>query len=288
MRVLFISDLNLNHNCGGAQVSNDIIIKKGIDLGYDITLHNYDSSPTNLLHKYDLVISSNLEVINQTSSYLFNLILNHPNHVRLEHDSCSYLDKEHKQLLFRSSKINFFLSEFHLQFFKDECGDIFGNTEIVYDPIDSSVFYNSNLEKIYDIVYCGYIHPLKGIYNLMDFCRKNPNRNIDIFGWSQYQEITDKLLSIPNVKIHEKLSHKDIPDIFRRSKYIYHSPEVNEPFCRMIAEALLCGCEFIGNESKIGSLQEFLNHGVEEFSQRCNNAASIFWKTIQNNYEKSI
>ena len=62
MNILFISDFNLNHNSGGAQVSND------------------------------LIISSNLEVINQTSNYLLDYIINHPNHIRLEHDSCLYLE----------------------------------------------------------------------------------------------------------------------------------------------------------------------------------------------------
>lgn len=280
MRVLFISDLNLNHNCGGAQVSNDIIIKKGVDLGYDITLHNYDSSPTNLLYKYDIVISSNLEVISQTSSYLLDFILNHNNHIRLEHDSCSYLNKEYKELLFRSSKINFFLSEFHLQFFKDECGDIFGKTEIVYDPIDSSVFYDANSKKQYDIVYCGYLHPLKGIYNLINFSKENPNRTIDIFGWSHDQKIIDELLLVKNIRMHDRLPHEYIPDIFRVSKYIYHSPIVKEPFCRMVAEALLCGCKFIGNKDKIGSLKEFEKNKKELFVEKCKFAPDLFWQKI--------
>ena len=42
MKVLFISDFGLHHNSGGAQVSNDLIIKKGLEKGYEITLHNYD------------------------------------------------------------------------------------------------------------------------------------------------------------------------------------------------------------------------------------------------------
>jgi glycosyltransferase involved in cell wall biosynthesis len=285
VKVLFISDFSLDHNLGGAQVSNNIIINKGIELGHDITLHNYDSSALNLIYQYDLIISSNLEVILQTSKYLFDYIINHTNHVRLEHDSCLYLNKEARELLFRSSKINFFLSEFHLEFFKDFYGDIFNNVEIVYDPIDTSLFYDDNSDKLYDVVYCGFIHPLKGSKNLINFCKTNANRKIDIFGWTQDQNIFNELSLLTNVKIHDKLSHSEMPNIFRKSKYIYHSPEVNEPFCRMVAEALLCGCEFIGYESKIGSLQEFRNHGTEEFSQRCNNAANIFWQKIQKNYE---
>ncbi len=285
MNILFISDFNLNHNSGGAQVSNDIIVKRGLQLGHNITLHNYDSSPLNLIKNYDLIISSNLEAINLYSNYLIDFIINHPNHVRLEHDSCFYFSNENRELIFKSSKINFFLSQFHLDFFKNLYGDIFHNTAIVYDPIDTSIFYNDNSEKIYDIVYCGFLHELKGLENLIDFCKKNSERKVDIFGWSEDQSIINRLSLLTNVKIHDKVSHFEIANIYRKSKYIYHSPVVNEPFCRMVAEAILCGCEFIGDESKIGSLQEFRNHGEEEFSQRCNNAANIFWQTIQKNYE---
>ena len=220
MKVLFISDFNLKHNSGGAQVSNDAIIKKGLDLGYEITLHNYDSSSINLIYNYDILISSNLELISQTSKYLFDFILNHPNHIRLEHDSCSYLNREDKKALFESSKINCFLSEFHLNFFQQECGDIFGQTAIIYDPIDHSVFYNNNSDRIYDVVYCGFLHKLKGVYNLINFSKENPNRNIDIFGWSQNDKIVDEILMLPNVRIHKKLHHQEIADIFRKSKYI--------------------------------------------------------------------
>ena len=281
MKVLFISDFSLNHNSGGAQISNNIIINKGIELGHDITLHNYDSSALNLIYQYDLIISSNLEFISQASKYLFDYIINHPNHVRLEHDSCLYLNKETRELLFRSSKINFFLSDFHLKFFKDFYGDIFNNTEIVYDPIDTSLFYDDNSEKFYDIVYCGFIHPLKGSNNLINFCKNNLDRDIDIFGWSEDKNIINQLYLLTNVKIHNKVSHSEISNIFRKSKYIYHSPEVNEPFCRMVAEALLCGCEFIGNESKIGGVQEYMKQGKEKFKENCQNASNLFWQKIK-------
>lgn len=280
MKILFISDFSLKHNSGGAQVSNDIIINKGIELGHDITLHNYDSSPINLIYQYDIIISSNLETIYHNSKYLFDFIINHPSHIRLEHDSCLYLKKQDRELLFNSSKINFFLSEFHLKFFKDFYGDIFNNIEIVYDPIDTSLFYDDNSEKIYDIIYCGFIHPLKGSNNLIKFCNDNIDRKIDIFGWSQDQNIINQLSLLTNVKIHNKVSHSEISNIFRKAKYIYHSPEVNEPFCRMIAEALLCGCKFIGNESKIGSLKEYIKYGKEEFEKKCKTASEIFWNKI--------
>ena len=273
---------------GGAQVSNELIIQKGRELGHEITEHNYDSSPINFLYNYDLVISSNLNIISTINPEILDFIINHHNHIRLEHDSCHYLNNDYRKLLFESSKINFFLSDFHLEFFIEKYGNYFKNIEIVYDPIDTNIFYNKKSDIKYDIVYCGFLSEEKGYRNLLNFAIQNPNRSIHIFGWQEDQKIIEDLKNQKNIFLNEKVSHEETAKIFQQSKFIYHSPILNEPFCRMVGEALLCGCEFIGDESKIGSLQEFRKHGEQEFSQRCNDAANIFWQKIQKNYEQSI
>jgi glycosyltransferase involved in cell wall biosynthesis len=290
MNVLFISDFNLNQNSGGAQVSNDAIIKKGIELGHNITTHNYDSSPLNFIYKYDLVISSNLEAINQYSRYIIDYIINHKNHVRLEHDSCSYLNDDLRKKLFTSSKINFFLSDFHISFFREFYGDYFTNVEIVYDPVNCSNISNEIKEKIYDITYAGFLHELKGCNNLYKFAQENPDRHINVFGWSEKKDVIERLSLFNNVTFHGKKNHSEILEIYAQSKYIYHNPIVNEPFCRMVAEALLCGCDFIGDKSKIGSIQEFEKSGYDKFSENCQNAAQIFWNKLTQHaiYEQSI
>ena len=74
MKTLFISDFTLQQRSGGAQVSNDIIIKKGRELGYDITEHHHSSSITDFLQSYDLVINSNLEAISKISPEKLNYV----------------------------------------------------------------------------------------------------------------------------------------------------------------------------------------------------------------------
>ena len=127
MRVLFVSDFSLNHNSGGAQVSNQSIIQQGIKNGHEITLHNFDSSYTDFLYSYDCIVSSNLEVISRKNPDKLNLIINHSNHFRLEHDSCSYLDFDTRKRLFvRLKSISFYLN-FMLSFF-DQCMEIYSIT----------------------------------------------------------------------------------------------------------------------------------------------------------------
>ena len=279
-KVLFVSDFDLDAAPGGAQISNAAIIKKGRELGYEIVEHFYNSSITDFLTDYDLLITSNLNTISHTEK--INFILKNQNRIRLEHDSCSYLTDEGKRLLFGGNKQNFFLSDFHLEFFEQRHGDIFGRTEIVYDPIDTSIFNKSNLEKIYDIVYVGLLHDDKGYKNLEEFARNNKNRNFDIFGMKDKSCDISGLKPLTNVKLHhEWVNKQEVAKIFQQSKAVFHSPIVNEPFCRMIAESILCGVEeIIGSPKKIGSYLEFQKVGYNEFSNSCRDAADIFWEKV--------
>jgi glycosyltransferase involved in cell wall biosynthesis len=281
MRVLFVSDFTLQQTLGGAQVSNDLIIKKGRELGHEIIEHDYTSSIVDFISSYDLLVSSNLEVISRESPNKLDFIIQHPNHIRLEHDSCLYLDNSLRKALFQSSKLNFFLSDFHISFFRDSYGDYFKNVEINYDPIDTNIFSRSDDKHEYDIVYCGYIHPLKGVNNLLKYASENPSRQIDIFGWGE-GDIESIFASAPNINFHGAKSYKEVANIFRKSKAIYHHPIVNEPFCRMIGEALLCGIdEVIGAKEKIGSYLEFKKVGAEEFAKKCSTATENFWNKIE-------
>ena len=285
MRVLFVSDLTLERNkVGGAQLSNSFIVERGKQLGHEIVEHDYGSSIVDFLSTYDLLISSNLEAISNRSPEKLNFILKHPNHVRIEHDSCSYLQEETRKSLFKSSKKNFFLSKYHISFFRELYGDFFENIEIVYDPIDTDIFSLKDTPKIYDVVYCGYIHPLKGSDNLIKFARNNPDRTLDIFGWSSTQtpdDLKKYFQTESNVNYRGVVEHEEIASVFQQSKAIFHNPLVREPFCRMVAEALLCGVEeLIGDKNKIGSYLEFQDVGYENFKDGCKNAATKFWDKV--------
>lgn len=276
MKILFVSDFSITQNEGGSQRSSSFLLQKGRNLGFDITEYNHDSSPINLLYNYDLVISSNLEAISKTQPQIINFLLNHKNHVRVERDSCLYFDNETRKQLFSKAQKTFFLTEFHYNFFKEKYGDYFHNVNIVPSYVDSEVFFEDDRDKDIDVLYCGFIHPLKGSENLVAWAKKNPNRSVDVFGWGQ----TSVLNRVDNIKFCGKISHDETPDLFRRSNYIYHDPIVNEPFCRMTAEASLCGCKFVGDDTKIGSLIEIKNKGLDIFRDECNNAVNKFWSLL--------
>ncbi len=280
MKVLFISDFTINQRQGGAQVSNKILIDKGKELGLDIKEHHHNSSITDFFSHYDLVVNSNLEAISKISPEKIPLILKLPNSSRLEHDSCSYLNDDVRLELFSKANKTFFLSDYHYSFFKDLYGDYFHNVEIVYDPVDTCKFKKAAKEKTYDVVYCGYLHHLKGLNNLLRFASQNPDRNIDVFGWGEVSP--DRVFKdYPNIKFNGEKDYGDIPAILQSSRAVFHHPIVKEPFCRMVAEALICGVsEIIGDKSKIGAYLEFNKVGYEEFKKGCEKAPSLFWERV--------
>ena len=281
MKVIFISDFGIHQNSGGAQVSNDIIIKQGESRGHSIKLHNYDSSPIDFLESYDVLISSNLEQIYKISPEKLKFILDHKKHFRLEHDSCFYFGNDDRQKVFGSTVINFFLSEFHVNYFRESYGDIFHNVSIIHDPIDTDLFYSDDSPKQYDIVYCGYLHQLKGLENLVKFSIQNRDRQIDVFGWGDF-DCESFFKNYSNINFHHRLAHKEVANVFRSAKSIFHSPIVNEPFCRMVGEALLCGVEeVLGNPEKIGSFLEYKRLGADTFKSECSKASITFWDKIE-------
>ena len=131
-------------------------------------------------------------------------------------------------------------------------------------------------------MYCGYLHHLKGLNNLISFAQQNPDRSVSIFGWGD-QDYSELLNSIDNVEFFGMKSHEEISKIFQQSKALFHSPIVNEPFCRMVGEALLCGIEeIIGETDRIGAYLEFKEVGYDNFKKGCENAAENFWSKINN------
>jgi hypothetical protein len=282
MNILFVCDFSISQGSGGAEISNSILINEGRRIGHSITEFTVHSSPVILLQNYDLVISSNFCALNYVDSnrFIYNYITNHPNHVRLEHDSCMYFSDKDREKLFNSSKKNFFLTNFHVNFFKKFYGNYFKNIEIVYDPIDVERFVNIECDKIYDIVYCGFLSDLKGANNLINFALQNKDRHVTIFGWSEDQSIIDKIKNINNISLNEKIPHSKIHEIYQKSKYIFHAPRLNEPFCMMVAEALLCGCCLIGDGEKIGSFKEIEEIGIDLFREKCRKVKEKFWQII--------
>ena len=280
MKVLLISDYSLSHTPGGAQRSNDLLMQKGRELGHFVSELHYDSDPNRILNQhYDVVISSNLEAISNTNPKIVSWICTHPYHVRLEHDSNRYLAPETRRALFTSCKKTFFLSEFHYKNFVDSYGDYFVNIEIVADPIDSGLFFNRDTKREDKILYVGFMHHLKGTNEFLSYCLLNPELDFVVVGWASDENYTRSCHALDNVEMLGKFDYEDMPALYNRYSKMFYKPLFYEPFCRSVAEALMCGMEVDSNDL-IGSVHLYKEVGHEAFVSQCDKAPEIFWEKL--------
>lgn len=281
-KILWLADYNLDEAPGGAQRSDEMIIQQGKRLGYNIKKVTHSCIEENLnLNDFDVIVSSNIHALTIKNKNLIEDISKHKYHIRLEHDSNEYLSQEDRIKLFSNCQKTIFLSAFHYQFFNRFYGDIFKNIEIVYDPIDTNYFSNKNNERENKILYAGYLHPLKGAYEFFEYVLNYPDKQFVIAGWPSNSIIFHLCKTIKNVEFLGIIDYEKMPDIYNRYKYLFYNPNLNEPFCRSVAEAVLCGLQIITNKAEnIGCLSELKKNGIKDFKDKCNNAAFKFWQII--------
>lgn len=281
-KILWISDFDLETAPGGAQRSDKILIDKGLELGYSIIKVNHETLHfINDINEYDIVISTNLAVISSKYPNIIDELNRHKYHVRLEHDSNTYLKQEDRIKLFSNCAKTIFLTDYHFSFFKELYGDIFKNVEIIYDPIDTEVFFDHKQQREDKILYAGYMHHEKGATDFFEYVLQNKDKKFVIAGFTDRHIYNFLATNIPNVENLGLVKYENMPEIYNKYKYMFYCPTLREPFCRSVAEAICCGMLLFTNaESKIGSIQEIKKIGTEKFKEKCKNASTEFWNKI--------
>lgn len=281
-KILWLADYNLHEAPGGAQRSDQMIIDQGKILGFNILKIVASTITKDLnIHDFDVVISSNIHALTVINKDLINEISKHKCHIRLEHDSNEYLCQEDRIKLFSNCYKTVFLTEFHLDFFKTYYGNIFKNIEIIYDPIEIDNFKDLKLQREDKILYAGYLHPLKGAYEFFDFVVKNNNLQFAVAGWPSNNLLNHLATSLSNVEYLGLVDYNQMPSVYNKYKYMFYMPNLNEPFCRSVAEAVLCGMQiFTNSANKIGCLTEINKYGINQFREKCNKASFNFWNVL--------
>lgn len=282
MKILLISDFGLKHNAGGAQQSNELIIREGNRRGHEVHPFHFDSSPELLQENYDAVISSNLEVFSRINPHLVQDIAAQPNHVRLEHDSNLYWNQDFRKKFWGSCRLSFFLTQFHHDFFVEMYGDIFPNVRIVPDPLNEA-FQDLEYRKDGKIGYVGFFHPLKGTDNFLQYVKDNPLEKFLVAGWGD-EKYVDAMKAAPNVEFVGQLTQDQMPHFYNSLTALYYNPVCKEPFCRSVGEALMCEVPIIGDSEQIGSLEMFKDD-PEGFRGKCVNAATTFWEVFEREFQ---
>ena len=281
-KILWLADFDLDKAPGGAQRSDKLIIDKGKLLGFNILKLNHETFGEHVnIHDYDILVTSNVCAVLQKFSWVLDEVTKHKYHVRIEHDSNDYLSQENRVKLFSFCKKTFFLTDYHFNFFQQLYGNIFKNVEIVPDPIETDKFYDYKEQRQDKILYVGYMHPLKGTSNFFELALRNPDAKYVIAGWSDYQTYNFLSVNVPNIEHLGLIKYEEMPEIYNKYKTIYYEPNLREPFCRSVAEAITCGMSIMtGSQSKIGCLHDIKKYGIEKFKENCKNASVDFWNKV--------
>lgn len=278
MKVLWIADFSVKHNVGGAQRTDEHIKDFGRSLGYQIFEFNYNTSSELYRNvEYDMIVSGNLENLYRRND-VFEFILSHKNHIRLEHDSNSYLSQKERIALFQSSKKTIFLSDFHYKTFLELYGNIFNNVEIVSSPIDTAKFFNKNEDREDKTLYIGFFHFYKGTQNFLKEALMNPDKQYAVAGWGNLKN-ENLIRSFNNIEWLGKLDYNSMPDLYNKYKKLFYHPEKFEPFCRAVAEAAMCGME-LDCSKNIGAIQDLNDHGIEKLKEMCKDSPKRFWDLV--------
>ena len=279
MKILWVADFGLPHNIGGSQRTDSFVIEEGRNRGHEIVTFNHDSQDALLAADYDMVVSNNLEALSRSRPNVIAFLLQHPNHIRFEHDSNSYLTPDARKALFNSTKKNIFLSDFHYKSFVHLYGDIFPNAEVCSPYIDPETFKDNGQEREDATLYVGFFHFLKGTNNFMEKVVMNPDKKFVVAGWGDpFYE--NNMKSFKNVEFLGKVSHDEMPLLFNRYTKLYYHPEKFEPFCRSVGEAIMCGIE-PDTSNNIGAVADYITLGLEKMRENCSTSDKKWWGIVE-------
>ena len=122
------------------------------------------------------------------------------------------------------------------------------------------------------------MYPLKGTGSFFELALRNPDKKYAIAGWSDYQTYNFLSVNVPNIEYLGLVEYEQMPKIYNKYKTLYYEPNLREPFCRSVAEAITCGMLIMTNsQSKIGCFYDIKKYGIEKFKQNCKNASVDFW-----------
>jgi hypothetical protein len=280
MKVLWIADYGLHHSIGGAQRSDNFLTEEGQNRGHSISFLYHDSDRHVLDNEYDVVVSANLEALFKDSR-VFDYLTDHPRHVRVEHDSNSYLPSRMRQDLFGSTQIAFFLCDYHHEQFRDmyDIDNYLKKVVYCYDYIDPKQFYDHQKPRENSTLYVGFLHVLKGTMNFFDEVLQNPDKKYVIAGWGS-PHLERVARSFKNLEWLGKVDYEDMPKLYNKYQKLYYHPEKFEPFCRSVGEAILCGMDLDVSDN-IGAKHILDEVGKEAMSQGCAEAPKVFWDNVE-------
>ena len=272
MKILWIADFSTKEHKGGAQQTNNIMIKEGRKRGHTIDI-SLGGSLIDFKSDYDLVVLNNITKYERAE---IEALVASQKCVRYEHDY--WVAREYPEL-YSKVKSNIFLSPLHLEGIEKIVGYKIENYHLVPSPVPSSIFKNSEGKREKgSILWVGNLCETKGSFELIDYIAENPEHKFYIVGFGVD---IDKVKDYENVEYVGQLEMRDIVKYYQRCESFYHRPRYDEAFGRAVVEAYLCGCNLIAN-SNIGALSWDWDFSDYDLIKKNVQSQDKFWNILEN------
>jgi glycosyltransferase involved in cell wall biosynthesis len=173
------------------------------------------------------------------------------------------------RLLFENAALNVFLSPLHKRVTEQILGGIALRRSLILKPlIDTRLFRNARRPRDIEYLFVGVVSEAKGLSAM----RERFNRS-DI-------HLVGRLAPGVSVDFGHYLGprpYSEIPSWMNRAANFVFLPRWPEPQGRVVAEAALCGCRLIANES-VGALS--FDFDLADPSNY-NDGEALFWNAVQ-------
>jgi glycosyltransferase involved in cell wall biosynthesis len=173
------------------------------------------------------------------------------------------------QKLFARSALNIYASPLHRKTIECILGEAVGREAFVLKPtVDSTVFYDRNIERDIDYLFVGVIGEAKGLNAMRERFRE---ADIHFVG----KVATGEKLDFGTY--HGSVPYSEIPAFMNRARHFVFLPRWPEPQGRVVVEAALCGCKLITNQNVGATSFPFDIANPANFA----GASEAFWEAIE-------
>ena len=169
--IAWVADQFLSEHFGGAQQTNDVMIKAGRAKGHKIIEVRPDDFDTEKLLKVDLVITNNITKFSQND---IQWICDNVSFVRYEHD---YESVSNHKNPFLNAKKSIFLSPLHYQEIKFECPNVI----FIPSPVIDFGALKADRSKN-SVIWTGFFSKPKGLERVLQYAQEHADLTFDFYG----------------------------------------------------------------------------------------------------------
>ena len=295
-RVAWIHD---TEKFGGAELSNQTVIKAGRKLGFKI----YECYPSTFdkqeLLRCDYFIINNFFFFEDAQyHFIMDVLFEYKKpFVKYDHDHREVIGDQARpevaRLLFGHSFLNVFISPFHRDNHRKRLGDLIDPCWVLPPAVDTGIFkllpeVKREEKKMVNV--CGKLYESKGFRHMLAFALNTQGKHTFEIYTSNDSEVRAVFRDLKNVKVYSPLPNKNLAEVYNSAGYTIHLPHALEACGRTIAEGLLCGCKPITNQNiGILSFKEFhigdeKRFNRDKFKEAIDMGPYRFWKTVELHY----